>query len=82
MGISQAVGITEAGEVRTVASTDGVDVGTTGKDTAGPGISAGGSSGGVALLSNSGGGENCNDGSDDQNLVHVGKCVLIVSKSE
>jgi hypothetical protein len=23
------------------------------------------------LLSNSGGGENCNDGSDDQNLVHV-----------
>jgi hypothetical protein len=34
------------------------------------------------LLSNSGGGENCNDGSDDQNLVHVGKCLLIVSKSE
>jgi hypothetical protein len=57
LGISQAVGITEAGEVRTVASTDGVDVGTTGKDAAGPGVGAGGSSGGVALLSNSGGGD-------------------------
>ncbi len=56
MRISQAVDVTEASEVRTVASADSVDVGTSSKDARVVVIGALGGAVGVAALSKSGGG--------------------------